>query len=121
MNQAYRILRVTFTALPIITGIDKFLHVLVESWVQYLAPAIAAPLPVHPETFMNAVGIVEIAIGVVVAVRPRYGGYLLAVWLWGIIANLLIYSAWLDIALRDLGLSFGALALARLAETFEQE
>jgi hypothetical protein len=62
--------------------------------------------------------VVEIAAGVLVALRPRIGGYVVAVWLWAIIVNLLVAGDYFDIALRDFGLSLGALALARLAEAF---
>ena len=64
------------------------------------------------------VGVVEIAAGVLVALRPRIGGYVVAVWLWAVIVNLLVAGDYFDIALRDFGLSLGALALARLAEAF---
>jgi hypothetical protein len=65
---------------------------------------------------MRIVGVVEIVAGLVVAIAPRFGGYLVALWLWAIIINLLSIPGYYDIALRDLGLSFGALALAQLAE-----
>jgi hypothetical protein len=68
---------------------------------------------------MLIVGVVEIAAGVVVALRPRFGGYLVAAWLAGIILNLLLQAEFYDIALRDFGLLIGALALARLATAFE--
>jgi hypothetical protein len=38
-----------------------------------------------------------------VAVKPRYGAYVVAAWLGGIIVNLLTYSGFYDIALRDFG------------------
>jgi hypothetical protein len=68
---------------------------------------------------MHAVGVVEIAAGVAVALKPRYGAYLVAAWLGGIIVNLLTYSGYYDIALRDFGLMLGALTLARLASEFD--
>jgi hypothetical protein len=68
---------------------------------------------------MLAVGVVEIVAGLVVAVRPRIGGYVVAAWLAGIIVNLLLIGGFADIALRDFGLLVGALALARLAPAFE--
>ena len=61
----------------------------------------------------------RVAAGLVVAVRPRVGGYLVAAWLTGIIANLLLLGGHGDVALRDLGLLLGALALARLATAFQ--
>ena len=62
---------------------------------------------------------IEIAAGILVAVAPRIGGYVVAAWLWGIIVNLLMMGNYYDIALRDFGLSLGAIALARLATQFE--
>jgi hypothetical protein len=113
-EQAFRILRFGFTVTPIITGLDKFLHLLTD-WDKYLAPVVSNTLGIHAHTFMMIVGVIEILAGVVVAVNPRFGGYLVAIWLFGIIVDLLILGGYLDVALRDLGLLLGALALARLA------
>ncbi len=115
--QAWQILHLAFTVAPIIAGVDKFLGLLVD-WDKYLAPAVANLSPVSSHTLMLGVGVVEVIAGLVVALRPRFGGYLVALWLWGIIANLLLIPGHYDIALRDFGLSLGALALARLSETF---
>ena len=116
-RQAFRILQVGFVVAPILFGLDKFFEVLVD-WDRYLAPAVTDALPVSGHTVMLAVGVVEIAAGVLVALRPRIGGYVVAVWLWVIIVNLLVVGDFYDIALRDFGLSLGALALAKLAEAF---
>jgi hypothetical protein len=64
---------------------------------------------------MLAVGVVEIVAGLVVAVSPRFGGPLVAVWLAGIIVDLLLIGGYADVALRDVGLLLAALALTRLA------
>jgi hypothetical protein len=113
------LLHIGFAALPVIAGIDKFFHWLVN-WDQYLAPLATEILPVSGHTFMLAVGVVEVAAGLLVAFRPRIGAYVVALWLWGIIVNLLLIPGFYDIALRDFGLSIGALALARLSEEFSQ-
>ena len=115
--QAFRILQVAFVLAPIIAGADKFFGFLVN-WDQYLAPLVANMLPVAPHTFMLAVGVIEIVAGLVVAVRPYYGGYLVAAWLWAIIGNLLMIPGYFDVALRDFGLSLGAVALARLGRRY---
>jgi hypothetical protein len=65
---------------------------------------------------MLVAGGIEVLAGVLVALQPRIGGYVVAFWLWGIIANLLLIPGYLDVALRDFGLSLGALALARLSQ-----
>ena len=118
-DQAFQILRFGFTVAPIVAGLDKFFHLL-TNWDQYLAPAIAAALPFDGHTFMLIVGVIEIVAGLLVWFKPRLGGYVVAAWLWGIIVNLLLIPGYYDVALRDLGLSLGALALARLAEVEER-
>jgi hypothetical protein len=115
--QAFWLLRVGFTVAPILFGLDKFAHVLVN-WDRYLAPWIDRILPGTAHQAMYAVGVIEVIAGLVVAIRPRFGGYLVAAWLAGIIVNLLTYSGFYDIALRDFGLLLGALTLARLATAF---
>jgi hypothetical protein len=115
--QAWQILRVAFIVAPIVFGLDKFFGLLVN-WDQYLAPIFAQLSPIGGHGLMLVIGVVEVIAGLIVLWRPRIGGYLVAVWLWGIILNLLLIPAYFDIALRDFGLSLGALALARLSEHF---
>ena len=115
--QAYRILHVGFTALPILAGLDKFFHLLVN-WDQYLAPVLTRLLPFSGHAFMLAVGVIEVVAGILVAFRPRAGAWVVTLWLWGIVVNLLLVPGFYDIALRDFGLSLGALALARLSPEF---
>ena len=101
--QAYLLLRIGFTAAPILFGLDKFTNVMVD-WPKYLAPWINDIVPGSGQDFMYVVGVVEIVAGLAVLVKPRYGAYLVAAWLAGIILNLLTYSGYYDIALRDFGL-----------------
>jgi hypothetical protein len=115
--QAFLTLRVGFVAAPILFGLDKFTNLLAD-WIVYLAPAVDRLVPGSATSAMLAVGVVEIIAGLVVAVRPRVGAYLVAAWLAGIIGNLLLLGSHDDIALRDLGLLLAALALARLATAF---
>jgi hypothetical protein len=115
--QAFWLLRIGFVVAPILFGLDKFAHVLVD-WDVYLAPEFPDLLGTSAHTLMYVVGAIEIVAGLVVAVRPRFGGYLVAAWLAGIIVNLLMMADFYDIALRDFGLMIGALALARLATAF---
>jgi hypothetical protein len=117
--QAFTLLRVGFTVAPILFGLDKFLDWLVN-WQIYLAPEFNDLIPGDAHDAMLAVGVIEIVAGVVVAVRPRFGGYLVAAWLGGIIVNLLLQADHYDVALRDFGLLLGALTLARLATAFTQ-
>lgn len=114
IQQAYTLLHLAFVVAPIVAGLDKFTNLLVD-WSDYLAPFVLNILPVNGDVFMYIVGVIEVVAGVIVLARPRYGGYLVAVWLWGIILNLLLIPGYFDVALRDFGLSLGALALARLS------
>ena len=114
--QGFSLLRVGFTVAPILFGLDKFANLLTD-WPRYLAPIVDDVVPGTAQQAMYAVGVVEILAGVAVALLPRYGGLLVAAWLAGIIANLLIIRGYDDVALRDFGLFVAALALARLAVT----
>ncbi len=118
--QAFVILRSAFTIAPILFGIDKFFDYMVN-WDTYLAPGIASLSPFSVHTTMHIVGVVEIAAGVLVAVWPRIGAPVVALWLLGIIVNLLLLGGHLDIALRDLGLCLAAVALARLSVDVEKK
>jgi uncharacterized membrane protein YphA (DoxX/SURF4 family) len=117
--QAFTLLRIGLSVAPILFGLDKFANVMVN-WSSYLAPWINDIVPGSADQFMYAVGVIEIVAGLVVAVRPRYGAYLVAAWLGGIIFNLLTYSGFYDIALRDFGLMLGALTLARLSAVYDR-
>ncbi|MGH9042575.1 MAG: hypothetical protein ACRDZ3_20365 [Acidimicrobiia bacterium] len=117
--QGYLLLRIGFVVAPILFGLDKFFNVLVD-WENYLAPFVNDLVPGDAHQAMLAVGAIEIVAGLVVALRPRFGGYLVAAWLAAIIVNLLAIPDYYDIALRDFGLLLGALTLARLATAFER-
>ena len=112
--QAFHLLHWGFVAAPVIAGVDKFLNLL-ATWEKYLSPSVLSLSPLSAAAPMKAVGVVEIIAGVVVALRPRIGAYVVAAWLAGIIVNLLLVGGYYDVALRDFGLCLGALALARLS------
>src|SRR5919108_4542307 len=114
--QAFWLLRIGFTAAPILFGIDKFFNWSVY-WPDYLAGWINRIIPGTAQQWLYVVGGVEIAAGLLVAVAPRIGAFVVAAWLAGIIINLLTKNApeYYDIALRDFGLMLGALTLGRLA------
>ncbi|HEU4514052.1 MAG TPA: hypothetical protein VFR87_13180 [Nocardioidaceae bacterium] len=111
---AFLILRGAFALAPVLFGLDKFFGVLTD-WDRYLAPWINDIVPGSAHQAMIAVGVVEIVAGVLVALRPTVGGYVVAAWLLGIVVNLVTMGQYYDIALRDVGLMLGALALARLS------
>src|SRR3954447_12048722 len=117
--QAFMLLRLAFTVAPVAFGLDKFFNVMVD-WTQYLAPWVNDIAPGTAQQFMYVVGVVEIVAGLVVALKPRYGAYLVAAWLAGIIVNLLTLSGYYDVALRDFGLMLAALTLARLSSVYDR-
>jgi hypothetical protein len=114
---AFALLRTAFTVAPIVFGLDKFFNLLTD-WQGYLAPLVHRLVPGTGHQVMLLIGVVELAAGVLVAVRPQLGGYVVAAWLAGIIMNLLLIPGFYDVALRDFGLLLAALALAQLARAF---
>jgi uncharacterized membrane protein YphA (DoxX/SURF4 family) len=116
--QGFWMLRLGYTAIPIVMGVDKFLNGLVF-WPQYLAGWIDDIAPGTAQQFMYFVGVVEIAAGLLVLLKPRYAAYVVAAWLAGIVINLVTYGEYYDIAVRDIGLMAGALVLARLASVYD--
>ncbi|MGZ4516373.1 MAG: hypothetical protein ACXVXN_00380 [Mycobacteriaceae bacterium] len=115
---AFWLLRIGFTVLPIVFGIDKFSNVLTH-WDHYLAPWMVDILTMSAYQAMLAVGVIEIIAGVAVAIKPRYAAYIVAAWLVGIMINLFSYPGFYDVALRDFGLFLAALTLARLASVYD--
>jgi uncharacterized membrane protein YphA (DoxX/SURF4 family) len=116
--QAYRILHAGFTVAPILAGADKFLGLL-ANWDQYLTPLVPRITGIPAHTFMMIVGLIEIVAGIGVALKPRIFAVVVSAWLLGIVLNLCLLPGYFDVALRDFGLSLGALALARLSTSYE--
>jgi hypothetical protein len=112
-RRAFQLLYAGFVAAPLIAGFDKFTDKL-GNWDRYLADDVAERLPVERHTFMQGVGLIEMAAGLIVAARPKWGAYVVSGWLAGIVANLWMKPEYRDIALRDFGLALGALALGQL-------
>ena len=112
--EAFWPLYLGFIAAPILAGLDKYLNLLTD-WGQYASPAFAAVFGGNVSAMMHTVGIIEVIAGLIVAWRPRVGGMIVAVWLAGIILNLLLIPGFYDIALRDFGLMLGAISLSRLS------
>src|SRR3954462_15875547 len=84
--QAFWLLRIGFTIAPIAFGLDKFFNVLVD-WEKNLASWMNDILPGTATTGIYIVGVVEIAAGVLVLLKPPYAAYVVAAWLGGIILN----------------------------------
>jgi hypothetical protein len=117
--QAYQILRLGFTVAPMLAGLDKFFHLLVN-WDQYLPGVVNNMTGGHGHELMLAVGVIEIVAGLGVAFKPRLFAYVVSAWLLLIVINLLMIPGYFDVALRDFGLSLGALALARLSQQYDR-
>jgi uncharacterized membrane protein HdeD (DUF308 family) len=115
--QAYRILQFTFVVAPILAGLDKFFNILTH-WSMYLSPFVLKIINYHGEGFMMIVGVVEIIAGIGVIFKPQIFAYIISLWLLGIIINLLLTGQYFDIALRDLGLLLGTLALGSLSQKY---
>ncbi len=115
--QAFWILRAGFIVAPILAGADKFLGLLVN-WDQYLPSVVNNMLGGYGHQLMYAVGAIEIVAGIGILLKPKVFAYVVAAWLLLIIVNLLLIPGYYDVALRDLGLALGALALGRLSERY---
>ena len=115
--QAYQILRFGFTVAPILAGLDKFLHLLTD-WDKYLPAVVNNILGGRGHEFMMVVGVIEIVAGIGVFFKPKIFAYVVSLWLVLIIVNLLMIPGYFDVALRDLGLALGALALGRLSSQY---
>lgn len=118
-HQAYQILHLGFAVAPILAGLDKFFHLLVN-WDQYLPQSINNLTGGRGHELMLAVGVIEVVAGLGVAFKPKIFAYVVAAWLFLIIVNLLMIPGYFDVALRDFGLLLGALALARLSHEFDR-
>ena len=116
LNAAYWALRIGLGLGPFLAGLDKFFNFLAD-WSMYLSPLATKIIPVSSDTFMRAVGVVEMVAGLIVlAGFTRFGGYLVMAWLLGIAINLVSTGAYYDLAVRDVEIAIGAFTLARLSE-----
>ena len=121
VESAWWVLRLALGLGPLIAGADKFFNILTD-WSMYLSPAAAALLPMEAATFMQLVGVIEMAVGVaILTVATRIGAWVAMVWLIGIAINLAMTGMFLDLAVRDLEIAVAAYVLARLTEAREAQ
>ncbi len=113
IQQLQSTLRIAYAAVPVIAGLDKFTNLL-TNWTDYLSANITNVLPVEAGTFMKIVGLIEIAAGIVVMLRPLAGAYIVMVWLICIALQLVAGGHYFDVAVRDLMMALGAFTLAQL-------
>jgi uncharacterized membrane protein YphA (DoxX/SURF4 family) len=119
LNSAWWTLRIGFGLGPLFAGLDKYFNLL-TNWEMYLNPLVPRVLHISAPAFMHVVGAIEIVAGVLVLTRfTRYGAYVVMLWLWGVALNLILQGQFLDVAVRDIEISLGAFALAKLTEARE--
>lgn len=114
VSRVAEMLKWTYGLVPILAGLDKFTHLL-TNWDQYLAPLITDMIPFEAHTFMYIVGVIEIIAGVIVLLKPKLGALIVALWLIGIVMNLLLTGQYFDIAVRDATMAIGAFSLYMLS------
>lgn len=112
LGRTWRLLWVVYGVFPIVAGVDKFTNLLAD-WPSFLPAVIGEALPISPQAFMYLVGAIEIVAGVLVLWRTEYGSYLVAAWLTAI-AVVQVVGGNFDVAVRDLWIAVGAIALAQL-------
>ena len=115
VRSVWMVLRITFGIVPIVAGLDKFTDLLVD-WDKYLNPQIVSMLPFSAYVFMQIVGGIEIIAGLIVLAKPSIGGWIVMAWLICIALQLIAMGKYLDVAVRDLVMSIGAMSLARLSK-----
>ena len=116
LNSSWWALRIGLGLAPFLAGLDKFFNLL-TNWKMYLNPLVLRLVPVDPGTFLHAVGVIEMIVGLAILTRwTRLGAYIAAAWLVGIALNLVTMGTFFDIAVRDILLAIAAFTLARLTE-----
>jgi hypothetical protein len=116
LEQSWWALRIGLGAAPFLAGLDKFLNLLTD-WTMYLNPMVLKVVPVNAATFMHAIGIVEMVVGLAILTKwTRLGAYIASIWLVAIALSLVAMGAFFDVAVRDLLMAVAAFVLARLTE-----
>jgi hypothetical protein len=113
------LLKYTFVVVPIVAGLDKFMYLLTD-WEKYINPALLSILPVSGAVFMKIAGIIEIAAGILVMLRPAVGGLIVAAWLSLIGLTLIAGGIYLDVAVRDIVMAIASFSMAKLAAIYHQ-
>ena len=115
VRSVWIVLKITFSVVPVVAGLDKFTELIVN-WDMYLHPGIVSMLPFSAHTFMQIVGVIEIVAGILVFAKPAIGGWVVMAWLICIALTLIAGGNYLDVAVRDIVMSIGAMSLARLSK-----
>lgn len=115
IKTVFTLLKYTYGLVPIVAGLDKFTNILTD-WSQYISSGFANLLPFETATFMMIVGSIEIVAGILVLIKPKIGGYVVAGWLVAIALTLVFSGTYIDVAVRDIVMAVGAFSLAKLAD-----
>lgn len=116
LNSSWWALRIGLGVAPFLAGLDKFFNLL-TNWKIYLNPLALRLVPVDAGTFLHAIGVVEMIVGLAILTRwTRLGAYVASLWLVVIALNLVTMGAFFDVAVRDILLALAAFTLARLTE-----
>lgn len=121
LNSAWWALRLGLGLGPFLAGVDKFFNLL-TNWQMYLSPSVERMLPVSGVTFMHAVGVIEMIVGIAILTRwTRFGAYVAMAWLIAIAINLASTGMFFDLAVRDVEIAIGAFTLAKLTEARQRQ
>jgi uncharacterized membrane protein YphA (DoxX/SURF4 family) len=116
LNSAWWALRIGLGLAAFLAGLDKFFNILTD-WGSYLSPTVKELIPVSGNVFLRAVGVIEMAVGLVIlAGFARVGAYILMAWLVGIAVSLVTTGRFFDVAVRDIEMALAAFTLASLTE-----
>jgi hypothetical protein len=115
---AFHALHWGLVILPLVMGIDTFTHVL-TNWDKYIAPIVPQVTKLSLQECVTIFGVVNILLALLIAVRPRSGAYLLALWLAAGIVSMAQSQTNLDVAFKDFILMLGAIALGQLSKEIQ--
>ncbi|HEY9677901.1 MAG TPA: hypothetical protein V6C76_07815 [Drouetiella sp.] len=115
---AYRILQVILVGMPMIAGFDKFFH-LITNWDIYVSPLFMqlTHIPARETTYLWAP--LELAVGLMVALKPRIGSFAATLMLAAVTFNSLITPGHLHLAMLDFCLCMDAVILSILSRKYE--
>lgn len=119
-RQAYLGLWATFVVVPLVFGLDKFAGFLGVNWDAYLATWVNNVIPGTAAEAVTILGGVELLLAVGIALMPRIGGDLTAVYLVGAAISVFVIGGGTMVLL---GITFVAaavcaLAMARMSRTY---
>jgi uncharacterized membrane protein YphA (DoxX/SURF4 family) len=113
----FRLLQVYFAVALILVGLDKFFYML-NNWSIYLSPFVLKMCNCQDRPLMGVVGLIEIIVGIGVAIWPRVFSYLVCLFLILVIINLVMAGYYYDIVVHDVGLLVAAFSLAKLSAKY---